>query len=175
MADMNTKIKGLKLLVQNGILTTEECDRCIDAISGGGTSMVTSGRSSASAISGADYEDDKISVKFKGITRISNLFFGKGYEFKYVIHNKTSHEMSVSATEVTVNGFVVSNDERINAEAAANKKTIDSIYLFDKKMSGCDVYSIDDIKEFEFRIKYEMKDINYEYESEPVNVVPYEA
>ena len=174
MANISMKIKGLKLLAQNGILTNEECEKCIDIISGG-TSIATSGRNSVSPISDVDYEDDKIAVLFKGISRISNLFLGDGYEFNYIVQNKTSHKMRVSATEVTVNGFVVSNDELINSEAAPNKKTIDGICLYDKKMNGCDVYCIDDIEEFEFRIKYEMEDTDYEYESELVSVEPYEV
>lgn len=174
MADMNMKIKGLKLLVQNGILTESECELCIGVLSGERTSVAVTGRPS-SAVAGADYEDNKISIKFKGIRRISNLFFGDGFEFKFVIQNKTGHEMRVSATEVTVNGFVVSNNELINSEAAANKKTLDSIYLYDKKMNGCDIYGIDDIEEFEFKIKYEIEDIDYEYESESVSVTPFEA
>lgn len=174
MADMSMKIKGLKLLVQNGILTESECELCIGALSGERTSVVVTGRPS-STVSGADYDDDKISIKFKGISRISNLFFGDGYEFKVVIQNKTGYEMRVSATEITVNGFVISNDELINSEAAANKKTIDAFHLYDKKMNGCDVYGIDDIEELEFRIKYEIEDTDYEYESESISVTPYEA
>lgn len=175
MADMNMKIKGLKLLVQNGILTDAECDRCIEVLSGEGRAIAVSGRGPASMSSGADYEDSRIAIKFKGINRISNLFFGTGFEFKFVVQNKTNYEMRVNATEVTVNGFVVSNGELINSEAAANKKTLDSIYLYDKKMNTVDVYDIDDIEEFEFKIKYEIEDINYEFESESVYVTPFEA
>lgn len=175
MADMNMKIKGLKLLVQNGILTDAECDRCIEVLSGEGRTIAVSGRGPASMNSGADYEDSRIAIKFKGINRISNLFFGAGFEFKFVVQNKTNYEMRVNATEVTVNGFVVSNGELINSEAAANKKTLDSIYLYDKKMNTVDVYDIDDIEEFEFKIKYEIEDINYEFESESVYVTPFEA
>lgn len=175
MADMNMKIKGLKLLVQNGILTENECNICIEALSEEQTSIIVAGRRPVSGLSGTDYEDDKISVKFKGISRVSNLFFGEGFEFKFVVQNKSSYTMRVNATEVTVNGFVVSNSELINSEAAANKKTIDSIYLYDKKMNGCDVYDISDIEEFEFKIKYEMEDIDFEYETESVFVTPFEA
>lgn len=176
MADMNMKIKGLKLLVQNGILTEAECNRCIEVLSGQDTGIVvSSGRSSVATVSGADYEDNRIAIKFKGINRVSNLFFGTGFEFKFVVQNKTNYEMRVAATEVTVNGFVVSNSELINSEAAANKKTLDSIYLYDKKMNTVDVYGIDDIEEFEFKIKYEIKDLNYEFESDSVYVTPFEA
>lgn len=148
----------------------------LDSLSSNGVAKnATSGRRSVAAISNADYEDSRIAVKFKGINRTSNLFYGDGFEFKFIVQNKTNYEMRVKATEVTVNGFVVSNDELINSEAAANKKTIDSIYLFDGKMNTVDVFGVDDIEQFEFKIQYEIEAINYTFESEPISVVPFEA
>ena len=176
MADLNMKITGLKLLVQNGILTEEECERCIDAMSDPGNEIVPVVKGTVVSSSGSyDYEDSKIAIKFKGISRISNLFFGDGYSFKFVLLNKTTYELRVNVTEVTVNGFVVSNSELLCSEAAANKKTIDTISLYDGTMQDCDVYGVDDITEFEFKIQYEIEDIDYEYESDVISVEPYEA
>lgn len=176
MADMNVKISGLKLLVKNGILSEEECERCIEAISGSANEIVPTVTGTVVPASGEyDYEDSKIAIRFKGIQRISNMFFGDGYSFKYIILNKTPYEIRVNVTEVTVNGFVVSNRELLCSEAASNKKTIDVICLYDSKMQDCDVYDTDDIEEFEFKIQYEIEDIDYEYESSIVSVVPYEA
>lgn len=171
--DMATKIKGLKLLVSNGILTDEECEKCIAAITAESTENALVSKSYiGSVVEESTYSDSNITVSFKGIDRVTNLFYGEGYQFKFVLQNHTQHIIKVYLKEVTVNGFVISSSELLCNEAAAGKKTIDFIGLYDSKLNDCDIYGSDDFESLEFRVHYEVQDTGYEYESRLVSIDP---
>ena len=171
MADLNMKKTALQLLVVNGILTQEEVDKCIRVLSDeddGYTGIEKLPQSYEN--SDVVFEDSKISVTYKGARKVSNLFFGDGIEFRFVIQNKTCFKMRVSATDITINDFVVSGDELICSEATPNKKTIDSFHLYSRALDDVDVTDVDDIYSLELAIKYEISDIDFEYESESVEI-----
>lgn len=172
MSDFDIKKTSIQLLGINGILTEEEVEKCIRVISGDDyednniTPAIYSGEVSSNCV----YEDLNLSVTFKGIQDVSNLFFGDGVAFKFVIHNKTSHDIRVEATEITVNDFVVSNNELLCSEAAPSKKTIESFYLYSGALDDVDVSSAGDIYSLELAIKYEIEDLDIEQEGDPISV-----
>lgn len=177
MADLELKKKALKLLVSNGVLTDEECEKCISAISNDFpiASIARDTYSTTSVSSGVIYDDDNITVSYKGLDEITNLFYGKGYAIKFIVENKTSHEMSVSATEISVNGFMIEDDTYIESAVPARRKTINSANIFQGKLDDVEVYSIDDMETLELRIKYEIEDLDVEEESEILSLTPYES
>ena len=173
MADINMKKTALQLLVLNGILTQEEVDKCIKVLSNEDLGYSNSGTETLPQLYGETdvvFEDNKVCVTYKGIRKVNNLFFGEGIEFRFVVQNKTSFEMRVSATDITINDFVVSNDELICSEATPHKKTIDSFSLYSRALDDVDVTDTDDIYSLELAIKYEISDIDLEYESEAVEI-----
>ena len=165
------KKTALQLLVLNDILTQEEVDKCIRVLSDEddgylGIKVLPQSYKPSDVV----FEDNNICVTYKGTRKINNLFFGEGIEFRFIVQNKSYLEMSVSATDITINDFVVSGDELICSEAAPNKKTIDSFCLYGRALDDVDVTDIDDIYSLELAIKYEISDINFEYESEAVEI-----
>lgn len=177
MADLQLKKKALQLLVSNGVLTEEECKKCISVIEGDTSTDVGNkgSLSSPSISSGVIFEDENLVISYKGIENITNLFYGKGYHIKFIVENKTSHEMSVSATEISVNGFMVEDDTYIESAVPANRKTINGANIFQGKLDDCDVYSIEDMNTLELRIKYEIEDIDVEKESDIIFLTPYDG
>lgn len=175
MADLELKKKALRLLVTNGVLTDEECEKCIGAITQNDTRVLAPNINSVSLGTGVIYEDENLAVSYKGIHGITNLFFGKGYSIRFIVQNKTSYEMAVSATEISVNGFMIEDDEYIESEVPANRKTVSGANIFQGKLNDCDVYSIDDMETLELRVKYAIKDINVERESDILLLTPYES
>ena len=83
--------------------------------------------------------------------------------------------MSVSATEISVNGFMVEDDTYIESAVPANRKTINWANIFQGKLDDCDVYSIEDMNTLELRIKYEIEEIDVEKESDIIFLTPYEG
>lgn len=120
------------------------------------------------------FEDHNVKVTFKGLKKGSFLFGGDAYSVKFLIENNTLHNMSVSAVDVTLNGFVLENDTYIASEVPARRKKIDFFNLKLSKLNECDIYSISDIDEFEMKIAYEIEDINKKFESRPIIIKPFE-
>lgn len=171
MADINMKKAALQLLVVNEILTQEEVDKCINAISDDHeiieTRPITPSRSNQT---GVLFEDSRICVAFKGMNKITNLFFGEGIEFKFIIHNKTDYEMKVNATDISINDFIISSSELLCSEATPNRKTIDNFSLYSISLDDVDVKDIEDIYSLELAISYEIEDLDIEYESASVEI-----
>ena len=101
------------------------------------------------------YEDEYLYLKFKDVDSVSNLLFGDGFGFKFLIKNRTDNTITVRAKSVSINGFIVSSNEQIIADLGGHKKAIDSIYLYFNRnnLNDCDVYSADDIAELSFMIE----------------------
>lgn len=120
------------------------------------------------------FEDHNVKITFKGLKKGSFLFGGDAYSVKFLIENNTLHNMSVSAVDVTLNGFVLEDDTYIASEVPARRKKIDFFKLNLSKLNECDIYSISDIDEFEMKISYEIEDINKKFESTPIIIKPFE-
>ena len=173
MADFEMKKTAIQLLAINGILTQAEVDKCIKAISSDDCDVEHNEEvvaRSSSISSNCVYEDSNLCVIFKSISSISNLFFGDGIEFKFIIQNKTNYDIRVNATEITINGFVVSNSELICSEATPMKKTIDNFNLYSGALNDVDVSSPDDIYELELAISYEIEELDIEREGNAVEI-----
>ena len=171
MADMNMKKTALQLLVVNGILTQDEVDKCIQAISD--DSIVSIAPASVTCDDydqNIVYEDNNISVTYKSMTKVSNLFFGDGISFKFIVHNKTNYDIRVNATDISVNDFIVSNSELICSAAAPKKKTIDNFSLYGRSLEDVDVEDVDDIYSLELAISYEIEALDIEREGDPVSI-----
>ena len=110
------------------------------------------------------YSDSFLTLKYKGVDDVSNLFFGNGVQIKFLIENTSVYTLRVTAKNIAINGFVVSSSELIIGELGPHKKAIDTISLY-RNLEDCEVTSALDIDTIEFSVEYEAKEINKEFES----------
>ena len=155
------KEKCLQLLVDKGILTEEEFEKCINVIKEDNINVdnlfeTIEIEPTKRINNNYLYEDYRICVKYKGLQEITNLFYGKGISIRFLVENKTSQSIRVHGTEITINGFMVDDDAWLVSELPANKKTIDGLNLFYGKLEEYDINSIDDIETIELKIMTEL-------------------
>ena len=175
---LEAKKRALKILVDNEIFTEAELDCCTDALKefyerqfSGISEQKNSSRSN-------DYifEDDVIRVKYKGLRRITNLFFGAGYDIRFIVENKSSFNLKVSAVDISANDFVIEDSGLIVSELAPYKKAVEGVGVYDRTLNDCDIYEIEDFGELEFCIKYQIQEIeDHEKISPIIRVDAYEG
>lgn len=174
---LEIKKKGLQILVDNEIFTEEEYDCCVGALKElYGIEDLDSDEIQVEIVDDYIYEDEIIRVKYKGLRRITNLFFGAGYDIRFIVENKSSFNLKVSAIDISSNDFVLEDDGYIVSDLAPYKKAVDGVGIYDGTLNDCDIYDIDDFGELEFRIKYEIQELDgHEKISSTIRVEAYEG
>lgn len=177
IAEEDIKENELRILVQRGILTEDECQKCISVINDlkDSSKNIPSEPTAPKRIRKVVFEDNRIKLTYKGIGKNTNLLFGDGIRIIFTIKNKTSHDISVSANDIMINEIVVETSCYIAAKVPANKSIVDYVFLYYSKLNDCDVYCIGDIVNVTFDLKYSLTDLDHEYEASEVTLDPYDV
>lgn len=114
------------------------------------------------------YEDEYVRVAYKGSSEISTVFGGDGAEFKLRIENVSNDKLRVSAADITANGKLVEKSELLDGELAPGKKSYGGVHFYYKSLEN--VKSIEDLKDVQFSIKYEIGDTGVKKINGPITI-----
>ena len=141
--DMNTKEEALQILVDKGILTKTDFDKCKRVLS------------KKSTVGGCIYRDKSIVVYYKGYKE-QTMFSGKGIKFFLIVENRTNEPVSIHGT-FGLNGIIVEKDIVCASNLLGKAKAIAEITFFYSKLDMIDIYSVSNIEKFSFGFWYTNK------------------
>ena len=134
--DLDTKEEALKLLVDKGILTQTDFEKCKKALS------------KKAAEAGLIYHDKTISVFYKS-TQEQQMLGGKGIKVYLIVENKTKEPITIKAT-CAANGIIMEHDIQLVSNLLGKAKAIVEVVYFFNKLSVIDIHSIKDLKTVSF-------------------------
>ncbi len=134
--DLNTKEEALKILVDKGILTMTDFEKCKKALS------------KKPSEAGLIYRDKIISVFYKSVQE-QQMLAGKGIKAYLIVENRTTEPITIKAT-CAANGVIMEQDIQLAGGLLGKAKAIAEVAFFYNKLQIIDIHSLKDLKTISF-------------------------